>query len=188
MLQADVTAARWQQDSDGAWLCLRVQSPASAMTICDELKPDKQYVAQIKRKGRSQNANKYFWELCGRLSERVRIPPNDIYREYIRDIGGNYFITPVKESRIEAWNKIWCSGHIGRMTEDLGPCRNTAGYNNIRSYISSSDYDTEQMSRLIDMVVQDFKAEGIETMTPQELDALKSRWGEAQPLGGDKGD
>lgn len=67
---------------------------------------------------------------------------------------------------------------------DLGPCRNTAGYNNIRSYISSSDYDTEQMSRLIDMVVQDCKAEGIETMTPQELDALKSRWGEAQPLGG----
>ena len=25
-------------------------------------------------------------------------------------------------------------------------------------------------------------------LTPQELDALKSRWGEAQPLGGDKGD
>lgn len=50
MLQADVTAARWQQDSDGAWLCLRVQSPTSAMTICDEMKPDKQYVAQIKRK------------------------------------------------------------------------------------------------------------------------------------------
>ena len=49
MLQADVTAARWQQDSDGAWLCLRVQSPASAMAICDEMKPDKQYVAQIKR-------------------------------------------------------------------------------------------------------------------------------------------
>ena len=59
MLQADVTAARWQQDSDGAWLCLRVQSTASAMTICDEMKPDKQYVAQIKRKGRSLDANAY---------------------------------------------------------------------------------------------------------------------------------
>lgn len=42
MLQADVTAARWQQDSDGAWLCLRVQSPRAAMAVCDELQPDKQ--------------------------------------------------------------------------------------------------------------------------------------------------
>ena len=60
MLQADVTAARWQQDSDGAWLCLRVQSPASAMTICDEMKPDKQYVVQIKRKGRSLMRG-FYW-------------------------------------------------------------------------------------------------------------------------------
>ena len=67
MLQADVTAARWQQDSDGAWLCLRVQSPTSAMTICDEMKPDKQYVAQIKRKGRSLNANAYAWVLLDKL-------------------------------------------------------------------------------------------------------------------------
>lgn len=188
MWQANVTAARWQQDSDGAWLCLRVQSPASAMAICDELKPDKQYVAQIRRKGRSQNANKYFWELCGQLAAKVGIPPNEIYREYIRDIGGNYFIVPVRQKRIEAWDRIWCAGHIGRMTEDLGACRDLEGYYNIRSYISSSDYDTEQMSRLIDMVVQDCKSEGIETMSPQELAALKSRWGEAQPLGGDKGD
>ena len=40
----------------------------------------------------------------------------------------------------------------------------------------------------IDQIVADCREAGIETMTPQELDALKSRWGEAQPLGGDKGD
>jgi hypothetical protein len=34
------------------------------------------------------------------------------------------------------------------------------------------------MSRLIDAVVEDCKAVGIETMTPAELDALVSRWGE----------
>lgn len=74
------------------------------------------------------------------------------------------------------------------MIEDLGLCRNIKGYHNIRSYISSSDYDTAQMSRLIDLVVEDCRENGIETMTPKQLDALKSRWGEAQPLGGDKGD
>lgn len=45
-------------------------------------------------------------------------------------------------------------------------------------WYGSSTYDTEQMSRLIDAVVEDCKAVGIETMTPAELDALVSRWGE----------
>ena len=108
----------------------------------------------------------------------MQTPPNDIYRAYIPDIGGNYEIVPVREDRIEAWERVWCSGHIGRMIEDRGPCRNIKGYHNIRSYISSSDYDTAQMSRLIDLVVEDCKQMGIETMTPKELDALVSRWGE----------
>ena len=34
------------------------------------------------------------------------------------------------------------------------------------------------MSQLIELVVADCKENGIETMTPRELDALVSRWGE----------
>jgi hypothetical protein len=64
------------------------------------------------------------------------------------------------------------------MIEDMGPCRNIKGYHNVRSYLSSSDYDTAQMSQLIVLVVADCKENGIETMTPRELDALVSRWGE----------
>ena len=44
--------------------------------------------------------------------------------------------------------------------------------------MGSSDYDTAQMSRLIEIIIQECKAQGIETMTPRELDALVSRWGE----------
>lgn len=82
MQQVTVDAARWQQDSDGAWLCLRVQSPRAAMAVCDELQPDKQYVAQIKRKGRSLDANAYFWVLVGKLSDKLQISP----RAYIGSI------------------------------------------------------------------------------------------------------
>ena len=45
-------------------------------------------------------------------------------------------------------------------------------------WYGSSVYDTEQMSRLIDAIVQDCRDVGIETMTPREMDALVSRWGE----------
>lgn len=32
-------------------------------------------------------------------------------------------------------------------------------------------------------MVEDCREAGIETMTPQQLAALKSQWGEAQPIG-----
>ena len=44
---------------------------------------------------------------------------------------------------------------------------------------TAGDYDTAQMSRLIDLIAQDCKSQGIETLTPDKLDAMKVKWGEA---------
>ena len=35
--------------------------------------------------------------------------------------------------------------------------------------MGSSDYDTAQMSRLIEIIVEECKTQGIETLTPEEL-------------------
>ena len=43
-------------------------------------------------------------------------------------------------------------------------------------YYGSSTYDSAQMSRLIDLVVQECQAQGIETKTPEELALLKEDW------------
>lgn len=125
------------------------------------------------RKRRSLDANAYFWVLCGKLSEKLRIPPKEIYRHYIPDVGGNFEIVPVRVERLEAWARIWANGHDGRVTEDMGQCRHTPGYHNVRCYIGSSEYDTAQMSRLIDLIIADCKEQGIETMTPAELARLE---------------
>ena len=50
------------------------------------------------------------------------------------------------------------------------------GCKNVVLYQGSSTYDTRQMSRLIDLVVQECRAQGIETATPAELDRLKEAW------------
>ena len=70
----------------------------------------------------------------------------------------------------------WERNGIGWMAETF-PSK-LKGCVNVTVWYGSSTYDTEQMSRLIDAVVEDCKAVGIETMTPAELDALVSRWGE----------
>lgn len=169
----DLSVAR-----DGGWL-LTIRTNENVGGLFDELHEcDVDVTVKKFRKKRSLDANAYFWVLANRLAEKLRIDANGIYRSYVPDIGGSYEVVPVREDKIDAWEKIWCSGHIGRMIEDMGPCRNIKGYHYIRSYISSSDYDTGQMSQLIELVVADCKEQGIETMTPRELDALVSRWGE----------
>lgn len=174
----DFGAARWQRDSEGTWLCLRLEYDGPALRFIDAMESGKQYTAELsaKRKRRSLDANAYAWVLIGKLAAKLNISPIDIYRQYVPDIGGNYTIVPVREDRLEHWEKIWCSGHLGRMVKDIGPCKSLVGYHNIVSYLGSSDYDTAQMSRLIDLIVQDCKAQSIEVLTPRELDAIKEAW------------
>ena len=171
---------RWMEDSSGTWLCMKT-TRRQAVQVCDEVKPDKRYEVKItqERKKRSLDANAYCWVLIGKLSETLNLPPDEVYRQYIPDVPGNYTIVPVKADMITHWDRIWCSGHIGRMTQDMGACRarNLEGYHNVRSYLGSSDYDVKQMARLIDLIVQDCKAQGIETMTPDELARLEEEWG-----------
>ena len=81
-----VEAAKWSADAGGEWLCLK-SSHAAIMAALESIDASKKYVAEIKqeRKSRSLNANAYYWRLCGELSAALRIPPNDIYRQHIRD-------------------------------------------------------------------------------------------------------
>jgi hypothetical protein len=173
--------ARWTQDSEGFWLSLGVKSPAQAKQFLSDMQDKKLYDAEIKihRERRSLDANAYFWELAGKLAAKLRVSPEEVYRQYIPDVADNYVIVPVREDLIEHWDKVWCSGHIGRITDDLGPCRRTPGYHNIRCYLGSSDYNSEQMSRLIDLVVADCKEQGIETATPEEIARMEAEYAQA---------
>ena len=168
---------RWSTDADGEWLCILTPS---ARSIVNSLKARTTYDFDVKphREKRSLDANAYCWVLIGKLAAKLDITSNEVYRQYIPFIGDNFKIVPVREGDIAHWEHIWCSGHVGRMVEDIGPCRAIPGYQNVKSYFGSSDYDTKQMSRLIDLIVQDCKEQGIETLTPDKLDAMKSKWGE----------
>lgn len=175
---ATADRSRWMMDMDGTWVCFRVPSPAVAKQVCETFEQDKQHDIVLKKRTRkrSLDANAYFWTLVGKLAAKLKLKPDDVYRQYVPDVGDNFEIVPIKKEHIEDWNRMWCSGHIGRLTDDLGECRNIPGYHYIRCYFGQSDYDTAQMSRLIDMVVEDCKVQGIETLTPDELRKLVSQW------------
>ena len=174
MIQFD--SARWMQDSGGVWLCLHVTAPAAAKEFCATMQP-KLYDADLKihREKRSLDANAYAWVLMGRLSAKLHIPTAEVYRQYIREIGDNFEIVPIRDDAKDTWVKNWQSRGIGWICDDLGHGK-IDGYSNIVCYFGSSTYDTKQMSCLIELVAQDCKAQGIETLPPDKLDAMKLDW------------
>ena len=142
-----------------------------------EIDPNKDYeiIIRVKRKKRSLDSNAYLWTLIGKLAEVLHSSPIDVYREYIRDYGA-YEIVPIREDAIERFIETWESRGNGWLCEDMGKCKRTPGFHNIKTFYGSSKYNTKEMSRLIDAVVQDCKEQNIETLPPDELEHLKEMW------------
>ena len=126
------------------------------------------------RESRSLDANAYFWVLLDKLAEGLRVPKEEIYRNYIKQIGGNNSIVCVQDKALDELCEKWSSNGLGWQYDTLES--KLEGCTTVILYYGSSTYDTEQMSRLIDMVVQDCKACGIETKTPDELAKIKAGW------------
>jgi hypothetical protein len=175
-MRLEFTGAHWSQDDSGFWLSLKVENPFEARRFL-ATKKEKKYVADIKeyRERRSLDANAYMWVLVGKLSGKLGLPPEEIYRAAIRDVGDNYEVMPVRNDALERWKAIWQSNGLGWLCEEIGPSK-LDGYTNVRNFYGSSAYDKAQMSRLINNIVQDCKAQCIETLTPAELARLTEEW------------
>lgn len=140
-------------------------------------KKDRLYDLTIKehREKRSLDANAYAWVLIGLIADALRIPPNEVYRQAILNISGNYEIIPVREEAVSKFMEVWQKQGIGWPIFDMGKSK-IPGYRNLRAYYGSSVYDTRQMSQLIENLIQDCKALGIETKSEEELASLMEAW------------
>ncbi|HZJ75238.1 MAG TPA: hypothetical protein VFD25_01490 [Clostridia bacterium] len=126
------------------------------------------------RKKRSLDANAYFWVLCSKLAEATGVTKTEVYKQSILNIGGNSETLCGQTEAVENICKLWEATGLGWLTETFES--KLDGCTNVILYKGSSAYDTKQMSRLIENVVQDCKAVGIETMPPEELKRLIERW------------
>ena len=135
------------------------------------------YDCEVKehREKRSLDANAYAWVLMDKLAEATRIAKEDIYREAIRNIGGNTETVCVKNEAAAKVCACWSRNGLGWLTDTLES--KLPGCTNVVLYYGSSSYNKEQMSRLIDNLVQDCRQLGIETLPPERLAAMTDEWG-----------
>ena len=126
------------------------------------------------RKKRSLDANAYLWVICTKLAEKRECSKEEVYEEMLQHYGELYkddegYVMITLKSSIDT-NKIDGHWKFYKQSED----------GRFKSYLmikGSSEYDTKEMARFIDLVVRDAQQEGIETLPPHEIQMMKERWG-----------
>lgn len=127
------------------------------------------------RRHRSLDANGFAWALIGKIAAKAGVDRAQVYRDAVKSIGGTSTVICVPTKAVETLCEGWSSRGVGWQAETL-PSK-LKGCTNVILYYGSSVYDTKQMSLLIDHLVQDAKALGIETLTPHELEKMLSEKG-----------
>ena len=121
---------------------------------------------------RSLNANAYMWALIGKIAEAMRISQDEVYHKVLCDYGTfdtDGGVTQILSIRADAKLTGWLYTHTKPIkTVDLEGKKFTH-YALIKG---SSDYNTREMSFLLDGVIYEAKELGIEVMTSEELERL----------------
>ena len=134
----------------------------------------------IKREKRSVDANAYMWVLLDKLANKLS---NDgvvytsemLYKHAIHMTGRPTYL-PIRRDAVEAFKRQWRMDRIGRIAEVMGESK-IPGYVVVAAYQGSSEYDSKEMSRLIDFIVEECKEQGIETQSPEYIKRLLTEWG-----------
>ena len=157
-------------------ITIEINEKNKLLAAYDKLKPLDKLHVELKpwRKKRSLDANAYAWVLIDRLAEEMGSSKKEIYRRAIKDIGGNTDIVCVINSAVEKVCVNWEKDGLGWQTETF-PSK-IKGCTNVILYYGSSTFDSKQMSILIDRLIQDCEAVGIETEPPEKVKSLLEQW------------
>lgn len=155
------------------WLCIKpcaYSDMVNARAFCYGFKGV--YDAELKKhfEKRSLNANAYAWQLITQIGNVLRASKEDVYLEMLKRYGQGGAVS-VQERFSEGFKRSY------KYHESLGKSElNGKMWEHFRFWIGSSEYNTQEMSILIDGIVDEAKSLDIETLTPQELERMKCEW------------
>lgn len=104
---------------------------------------------------RSKNANDYFWEIVGQMADKLRATKEEIYFEQLKKYGQSITITVKEDVDLSRAG----FKYYERIQDGL---KNGVKFVAYRVFIGSSQYNTQEMSVLIDGTRQDAAEMGIQ--------------------------
>ena len=135
-----------------------------------QLDPNKEYDVEIKthRNKRSLNANSYAWVLISRIADVLRASKEEIYLQELKKYGQSLLIPVPKGKKPNGYFKYYeykCTSLLNGKEADW-----------YITYKGSSDFDTREMSILINGIVDDCKELEIPTKEDIEIERMIAEW------------
>jgi len=147
-------------------------SQASLWLENNEQKLPNEYDIKLHRQKRSNDANAYMWQLADKIASEVGITKEEVYRSHIKEVGV-FTDIQIQTSALQSFIDGWEHNGIGWFVDIIQKCDMVT---RVRVYYGSSSYDSKQMARLVENIVQEAKQLNIETLTPDELERMVSAW------------
>lgn len=122
------------------------------------------------REKRSLSSNAYLWTLLDKIAGAIGSDKESIYLDFVRQYGLFKDFT-LTEDEAKTFSVAWSKLGTGWPTEqvDYAP---DGDHVVIRAYYGSSTYNTKQMARLLDAVIEECKELGIETRPIEEIESM----------------
>lgn len=148
-----------------------VNEKAELMQGYDALKDIEPLTIEVKpfRKRRSLNANAYAWKLITEIADVLRTAKETVYLQMLKRYGQSELISVLSHIPINGFVKYYEEAGESTLNGKL--------FKHYRVYKGSSEFDTREMSILIDGIVSEAKELNIPTETPEEIARIKSLWG-----------
>ena len=149
---------------------VRVQ--AQLVALLPDLAKGKSFDCTIEthKQKRSLDANNYSWQLQNQMAKVLNRKIDDIHNEMVLQYGVLETYSILKQA-FESAKRLFDYFVV------LGESKvNDKEFVHVRVGLGTHTYDTKEMSKFIDGVVQEAKDLGIETRTPKEIAELKSLW------------
>ena len=127
-----------------------------------------------KRKKRSNDANALAWKLCTEIANVLRVDKESIYVDMLKEYGQSDIWAASPNTRPEQHFKYY--DFFGkRMVNGKEVYFYTV-------YRGSSEYDTREMSILIDGIIEEAKALDIDVISEREKSLLLEEWGKGNKV------
>ena len=129
---------------------------------------DKVFEVKEHKEKRSLNANAYAWSLITKIADALRTSKEECYLEMLKRYGQSEIVSALSQIDVSGYFKYY---------EPLATATlQGKEFTHYKIYKGSSEYDTREMSILIDGIVSEAKELGIETIPPKEIERLKTMW------------
>lgn len=133
---------------------------------------DKDTVYDVKidkhREKRSLNANAYLWKLVTEMGNVLSKSKEEVYLQMLIDYGQSEMVSILSEIDVKGYFKYYKLAGTSIL--------NGKEFNHYKIYKGSSEYNTKEMSILLEGVVQEAKNLGIKTKDDIELERMIDKW------------